>query len=1049
MILDKNSKGTSAVFDFFFIKPIPTIIWIVLLIFLGITGYNSLIKESLPDLEIPEFYVLTTWEGATPAMMEKEVTQKIEKELRGMEGLKKMYSSSMYERSIVAVTFQADCRLSESMQLMQRQVSVAQGALPKSAKRSKIESSSVNDIPIATIALSGNVKRQVLDDMVVDLKRKMERIPGLKRAVAVGSREEIVHVQLLPQRLKAYGIPATLVRERIINHGTDAPWGKFENPDLNFSMKMAGAYDDLSELRRLVIAKLPQGRVVRLHELASVRKNHLREKTRTALSWKGGEYIPVVALNLLKAPGCDTIALVEEAERVMNSACKFPSWPEGVEWRLTGNQAEAIQTELARGFTNGWQAMLAVFVVLFVLLTWRESLVAAFSVPLTLSGSMAVLWLMGYTFNLLVIVGMILALGLLVDDFILIMEGMHEGIFIKRLGFVQTVRRTIRTYALPSFSGSITTILVFLPLAFIGGVDGKFIRVIPVTTAVCLVVSYIVSVLLGPSMSRLFLARKNREYGPGMVDRISHKVEARLSTWLGANVVPNKKRALLWTAGAAGLLLLGLLAATELRDTLYPKEDGRTLGITIELATDTTLDESEEVARKLGDILRQKPYFQHVMRTTGGKDAYSMSSFHDYMGRTAAPNIIGFGCFLIPGKDREKLAFEYAKPIRAELEAALDNLPGVRILMNPAIGGSSSEDAVQIDITGNDMSRLREIAQQIAIRLEAVPGVIDVRDNIGPAQTELRFRPMHEAMNHHQVTQNELAGQMIAYMENEKIAKFRRCGTRDDLDVRLGTRWPSQDGEPAGPKRWEELARLSVINSKGMSVPLWSLAEPQMVASENVILHKEGRRSVTVMSKLDGAYTSEVLERMRPQLEKIKKKWPVDYDYVFAGEEDVNNTYRNMFTAFCVAIIFVYAILALLFDSLLYPGIILSTVLFALVGVFFGFMLAEIPFSFSAAIGIVALVGIVVNDAIIMIETMRNHKKGGLDTFAAASLGAADRLRPIVSTTVTNFAGLMPLALSNPGWAPLCQAIIFGELTATVGAVVLIPALFALLTPKS
>ncbi len=220
-----------------------------------------------------------------------------------------------------------------------------------------------------------------------------------------------------------------------------------------------------------------------------------------------------------------------------------------------------------------------------------------------------------------------------------------------------------------------------------------------------------------------------------------------------------------------------------------------------------------------------------------------------------------------------------------------------------------------------------------------------------------------------------------------------------------------------------------------------------MDEAHRVITHKNGHRSVTVLSKLSTAYVSEVIEHMRPILDEMQKEWPKGYSYEFAGEKEVEGTYNKMLKVFILAMVLIYAILALLFDSLVQPGIILFTVLCALIGVFGGFFLFDIPFSFSASIGIVALVGIVVNDAIIMVETMNNHLRAGKDRMEAAMHGASDRLRPIVSTTITNFAGLMPLALSDPGWAPLCQAIIFGEVTATIGAVLFMPAIFVLVTP--
>ncbi len=1038
-----NTGKPNAFFDFFFLRPVPTVIWILLLGVFGVVGFNSMIKESLPDLEIPEFSIETTWEGATPAMVEKEITQPIEKELQGVRGVKKIYSASRYGISSVAVSFQAECRQSESMQLVQRHVALAAAHLPKAAERPRVEASSVNDLPVATIALFGNVGQAELEALAESTKRKLQRIHGVRRINMTGARRSVVRVQLLPQRLKAYGLPATLVRECIVNHGADAPWGRFEHTGLQFSMKMDGAYTSLETLRQLVITRLPGDRLVRLQDVAQVRMGQTREKTRASLSW-GGEFVPVISLDVLKISGTDTMGLVRALESELRSLSAGVDWPQGVSWRLLGNQAEAIQVELDRGVSNGWQAMLAVFVVLFIFLSWREALVAALLVPLTLSGTVAVLWVLGYTFNMLVIVGMILALGLLVDDFILIMEGMHEGIFIRQLGFVESVRRTIRTYALPSFSGSITTILVLAPIAFVGGEDGKFIRVIPVTAAVCLVMSYLVSVLLGPSLSRLFLGTGKKKFSPGAVDRFSQKMEKKLADFLGRVILKSRKRALAWVMCALGLFLLSLVAASELRDTLYPKEDGRTLGITVELEADATLKDADRAGQRIGAILRGKSYLEHVVRVVGAKDAYSFSSIYDYLGQAEAVNRVGFACYFTPGKQRDKLLHAYVEPLRTELEAALASEAGARVFMNPAIGGSSNEDAVQIEISGEELSRLRGIAQDVRMLLERIPGVVDIRDSIGRAGTELRFRPMPEALDYYQISQSDMAGQMLAYMEEEKLAKYRRPGTQDDLDIRLETLW-SKGTEKEGIFRdFEELAQLSIIDGKGRAVPLWSLAEPVISSSDTVIPRKEGTRSITVLAKLNGAYLSEVLENMRPQMEKLKQGWPAGYDYNFAGEKDEKKTYENMLIAFCAAVLLVYAVLSLLFDSLLYPGIILSTVLFSLVGVFFGFMLCGIPFSFSASIGIVALVGIVVNDAIILVETMRTHSRSGKDVFSAAKLGAADRLRPVVSTTVTNFAGLTPLALSDPGWAPLCQAIIFGEVTATLGAVLLIPALYVL-----
>jgi len=421
-----------------------------------------------------------------------------------------------------------------------------------------------------------------------------------------------------------------------------------------------------------------------------------------------------------------------------------------------------------------------------------------------------------------------------------------------------------------------------------------------------------------------------------------------------------------------------------------------------------------------------------------------MTSFHDSIGSSQSPNIIGFSCFFIPKRQGREYAWTYVEGLRQELEAALADLPGARLFMSPQVGGASGEDPVQIDIRGTDMDRLMDISRRVRHELAKTPGVVDVRDNIGAPRMEMRFRPLQEALDFHQVAYADLAMQMSIWCQNEKVGRFRRPGTEDDLDIRLGSFWHSREGKMGGPGSWQELERLSVINAQGRPVPLWDLVEPVMEEARRIITHKDGFRSVTVLSKLSSAYVPEVIAHMRPILDEMQKDWPPGYTYEFAGEKETNTTYRNMFNAFILALLLVYSILALLFDSLVQPGIILFTVVCGLIGVFGGFFLFDIPFSFSAAIGMVALVGIVVNDAIIMVETMNNHIRAGKPVKEAALSGAADRLRPIVSTTVTNFAGLMPLALSDPGWSPLCLAIIFGEVTATLGALVCMPAIFIL-----
>jgi multidrug efflux pump subunit AcrB len=981
-------------------------------------------------------------------MVEKEITRPLERKIKGMKGLKQMFSASQDNVSIIAVSFKAEMTLNETMLALQRKVGSAQGDIPKTAHRSKVEETSISDIPIGMIALFGDAPPRTLEEQGKKIRDSIKKIAGIKRVVLPGERKQYVSVKLIPDRLRMLGISSLDIRNSIVAYNHDAPWGKFNNDQLTFSMNMSGNFKSIKDVEELPLLRLDKKGLIRVKDVATVEKRLFRERVKASLSWEQEDYVSVTAINIHKSAGKDTIALMRQVREKIGAFQSSPDWDSRITVKIVGDQSIVIWDELYRGFKNAWQSMLAVFIVLFVMLTWREALIAAVSVPLTLLGTLAVLWALGYTFNLLVIVGMILALGLLVDDFILIMEGMHEGIFVLQLGFVKSVKRTISLYAVPSFSGSTTTILVFIPLIFIGGIEGKFVRIIPVTAAICLVVSYIVSLIIGPPISRMVLVSKKKKFEPDKIDKIAEKAGRTLSDWLKKHVISSRKKALVWIAFAVVLFVFSLGATDLLRNTLYPKEDGRGMGITVQFPPQTQLEESEKLVEEVAKILRSKPYFEYVFQIVGEKDSYSLGSFHDMLMPQLSSNTVGFSCFLVKRSEREQLAHLYVEPLREELKAVLDHLPGVNIIMSPQIGGPSSEDPIQIDIVGPDLKKLKEISLQVQKALKKVPGVVDVRDNLGPVNFSLGMRPIREAMDFYGVSQQELDYQMIALMENEKIGTFKLENADDDLDIRLESEWPGQKKNHIGPENWESLANLSILNSKGTPIPLWSLVEPRLVESPQVIVHKDGFRSITVRSKTSTAYAPEVIRAMRPVMNEMQKDWPQEFSFEFAGEEEVDNTYLKMFRIFLVSMLLVYCLLALLFDSMLQPIMILSTVLFALIGVILGFFLADIPFSFSASIGIVALVGIVVNDAIILVDTMNSYLKKGHTSFESAMHGAADRLRPIASTTITNFAGLMPLALSDPGWSPLCWAVIFGELTATFGAVILMPALYVILTPK-
>ncbi len=1032
-------------YRFFFMKTNFSVLSLVLLVIGGLFAYSSMSKESTPDLEIPQAIVATAWWGASPELIEKEVTIPIERKIRSIKGIRRVKSGSQNSVSIVSVEFVAEADMQESMQGLRDKVAEAQSLFPSEVNKSTIEKIAVSDIPIMTLSLNGRGDEVALNEAAKDLQTRLMRIPGMKKVSLSGGRPAIVQIMLRPERLAGLGIGTTVVSERIEAANRDTPWGGFDNEDYKSDFRLQGRFSSIEELRELPIARIGEGRVVRLGDLATIKKGMMPEVSQTSISQDGAGFARSISMALYKSPGRDTVAITKKVRVLLAELPQRTAWPSWVHAEVSSDESKQIMSGLKTVFDNAWQAMLAVFVVLIFFLTWREALIASLAIPVTFLGTLLVLWQLGHTLNELVVVGLVLALGLLVDDFILMMEGMHEALFVESKSLQDAVKHTLATYAIPSLSGSLTTITIFLPLMAIGGVDGKFIRIIPITTAIALCISYFVSVFVAVPLSALLL-KQSTLAGPTRIDRASARASTALYTWLKEHAVSSKRRALTWFAGILAVFGIAIVASTLLPSQLYPKGDGINLGITVELPPSTKLKQSKQVAYKLGEILRNKNYFAAVTKYVGNKSPLAVDSIAEMLTETDGAHLMGFSAQFVPRSERPMMGFEYVEALRQELEAALETVAGASLIFTPQTGGSTSEDPVQIEIYGPDMQVLRRLSRATQQALAQIPGAVDVRDNLGSLRNAASFTPKREALDFYGVSQGELASQVRLAMSGQKIGKMRRGSQEEDLQMYLGMAWPSQNGELGPPTQWAELASIEILSQQQKRIPFPALVRSHADSAASSILHKNGKRVVTVMAKTQGATPEEVLLHMQPRLQELQKTWPRGYTFAIAGEaESSDETYASTTKTLFIGIAVVYGILVLLFGSYVQPFIIILSVPFAMIGTFGGFFLTWTPLSFPAMIGIIALVGIVVNDSIVMISTMNLHREAGLSLPEAAARGAADRLRPILSTTITTIVGLVPLALSSPTWMPLCSAIIYGLLAATAFSLILVPCLFLLL----
>ncbi|MBE7384979.1 MAG: efflux RND transporter permease subunit [Leptolyngbya sp. SIO1E4] len=1047
--------------EFFFTRQIFAILLCFLLFMGGLMGYFSMVKEGDPDIKIARAFITTTWPGTDAETIENQVTDKIEEEIKSLQGLDDFTSATFNSFSLINVAFKAESPVAESIQQLRGKVDDAEPEMPAEStgrEQPEFEQLSQQDAPVLTLALTGEgLDINLLSQVAEDLQERLESVQNVREVDLSGRREEVVHVQMVPSRLTTLGIAATQVSSAIQDSNLDTSWDLVRDDEIGAQMRLYGRFRTIEDLRSLPVARLSDNRIVRLDEVADVYQGLEREESRASLSWQGEEFTPTVTLDVVKVAGSDTIQVVNDALAAMESARENPElWPYGMDYEVLNSDAEMIQDELNDLGSNVFQASLCVFAILFVALTWREALIAGLAIPLTFAGAIFILWVMGYTLNTMVMIGMILALGLLVDVFILMLEGMHDGLFNQNLSFAQTAIKTVKTYAAPAFAGQLTTILAMAPLMAISGIMGKFVRLIPISAITCLVLSYIVALLAVVPLSKLLLGNmQGKTNAKTFVDRLTEEVSAKFTQWSLRVTLANRHVARLWTLGTIALFVCAIVLFTNLPSSLFPDAEGRKLSINVELPPAATLERSQEVADRIGEIVRTysdpdgKPIFESVVELVGQRSGLVASS---ELKPGNADYFVGLSAIFVKRHDRTRDSFEYIPELRQELnDTVVRDYPGAILAIQFERTGGS-EDPIQVELYGDDLQALREISGQVQQALRDIPGTMDVRDDLGNLREDFKLVPKREALDFYGISQEDLGGQGRYLMIDNDIGDFALGSGEEDLEIRLSTQWPSQQGAIGGPSELDEFATIRFITPEGEALPPEALLEPLEGAVPLSITHRDTQRSVTVLAKVipgQNYYDSAILAELNPVLEAMQQEWPRGYTYRFGGDADTSSeTFGSAGQMLVVAIFLVFAVLVLQFGSYTQPVIIILTIPFALIGTFFGYFVLNLPFSFPSAIGVISLTGIVVNNAIVMIDTMNERRRQGFDVRHAAAMGASDRLRPILTTSITTVIGLIPLALSDAKWFPLCMAIIFGLMSATLIALLVVPGLYLQLTPK-
>ena len=1047
-------KQTSA---FFINNWRVTLLILIAVIAGGMLSLASLPKESDPEVVIPIASVSIGYPGASPSDVEKLITSRVEDRLQTLENVKEINSSSGSGFASIIVEFEASADLDESIRNLRDEMEKAKSILPEDATDPTVTEVRMEDTPIVTFSLLGNVPPDELKLYGEDLQDRLENITGVSKVPLYGIEREELQIYIDINALEGYGLSMGQVIQAIRANHADMPFGSLETDDYTYQLTLKGQFADADSLKELPIANI-SGEQIYLRDMAEVRKAFAKKQSES-LVYKAetGETKRAVTLQLYKRSGGNILDIVDKANAEVE-AFKKEILPPGMDVFVTNDYSVFIRDDIQTLGRSGIQTSIIIFIILFIALGFKEAFLTGFTLPLIFMLTFLGLSVTGETLNSLVLFSLILSLGLIVDTSIVIMEGIHHFHKERQLPAKDAALLSVKTYKAPLISSTLTTVSAFVPMALMTGIMGAYIRHIPFTVVVALTASLLVALYLLPAIAvRAF--RKTDFSKPRKEPLLSHLINPLKGRHekLLRSILPSRAKRWMWVLAMVVLFIGGasLPAMGLIKTQMFGGIDVEFFYVNIEAPTGAGLEEVRKVTDVVSKEIENIPYVENYVLVLGGQTTISMQTG---MGTSNSSNIASFTVNLVPKEERDVKSFEVTDALRETLGSIKD----AKITVQELGAGPPSGSSVALRVIGDDLTKIQIVAEDILAHLETIDGVLDPSTNIENGTGEFQFSVDRDALSYYGLTASQVGSELRSAIYGNDSVKIIRDGEEMPIAIRLDFREEDCLSDTlvqieeardhvtvcgSQPESLAQIENLLIATPKG-TVPLSELASVDLKPAIQVIRHKDRENIVSVeASNREDVAPVLITEKLQEYTDQMELPSGVRVEY--GGElEEIAESYQSLWNALIVGLVLISFFLVLQFRSFRQPFIILFALPLALIGVFVGLLIMGRNFSFPGFIGIVALAGVVVNDSIVLIDCINSNVRIGLEKIEAVIAAAKDRLQPIILTTVTTAMGVLPLAFADDLWADLAWTIVFGIIFSTVLSLIMVPIFYIMLEGK-
>ena len=1024
-------------------KPVTNLMIFSCIIILAFYGLSKLGLDMMPEITPPSITVVSSYPGASPDDVEVKVTEPLENQLATTPGLEKITSRSSEGSSIVSLKFKWGTNLDEASNDIRDRIELAKRFLPDIPDEMDnpfIYKFNTADIPILYMGITAEESYPELYD-IIDKRvgDSLRQLTGVGTVQLIGGMERQINVWIDRERLEGYGLSIIDIQNTLKQENITQPLGSIKSGLTDYMLRLQGEFAEPEEMN-LVILGQRNNKFIYLKDVATV-EDSFREITTIMRMDKH----PAMMMMVQKQAGINTVEVTQNVKNRLAQIQKV--LPSDIKMYTIFDTSKDIINALDSLKTSLWIGiLLVILVVWFFLRQFYGSLIIALTIPFSLLIAFIYLFMGGKTINIMSLSSLAIACGMVVDNAIVVVDNIYRHMERGRRPKEAAIFATQEMFLSISAS-TLTTVVVFLPLLFVSGVVGIMFGELATIVTVTLLASLFTAATFTPMLCAKWLRVRNTgaEASKGRIGSLLSKFYDISENWFKSWENWYEK-ALAWSLrhkkiiifGFSAVFILSLFSIRFIGNEFMPDEDSGDVRITVELSVGTRVEETDKVARKVEEIFDRTAPEKKIMYVRSGESTRGLGRI---MGGASGTHVVSAGAKLVPKEQRKRSVAEVGQALRKEIRKIPGVLKADVSTGNPIgrmITGAGGK-AIQVEIIGHSFEDTNAFAEKVKAMMETVPGVVDTSVSRDISLPELKIEVDREKATSLGLTMNTIATSIKTFIEGATATKYREKGKTYDIYIRL---------EESSRTKIEDIESLSIVSPlTGKQIKLINVAKVYEIKGPIRIERMNRERVVRVESNVYKRSPGKVIEDIKAGLKKLTL--PSDTMINFGGDaEEQGKAFMDLTLLLVLGIILVYMVIAAQFESLMDPLIIMFSVPFTFTGVFLGFLITRTTLSVITFLGMVMLMGIVVNNAIVLISYISILRQRGYSMIEAVTLGGKDRLRPVLMTTITTLAGLLPMALSRgegaETWQPLGVTMISGLTLSTLITMIFVPTLYAI-----